>query len=104
MVCQIKLTKGLYAIVDQADFTELNQYKWQASYHGRNGTDKWYARRSLGDGQTISMQRHILGLKTGDRRVGHHKNDNTLDNRRENLEILPSNHHNMLHSPRWSRA
>ncbi len=39
----IRLTQGLYALVDDEDFDWVNQWSWQAS-HGSRRT-KWYATR-----------------------------------------------------------
>ncbi len=40
---QIRLTKGLFALVSPEDYDRLSQYKWTASHESR-GT-KWYAIR-----------------------------------------------------------
>lgn len=92
---QIKLTKGLAALVDDDDYDRLNQFKWCASFHDPN----FYAVRGGPDG-LIRMHREVLGLKRGDKRVGHHINENTLDNRKENLEAC-TNNKNMSYCERW---
>jgi hypothetical protein len=77
----IALTKGLFAIVDAADYEWLSQYKWCAGtfYHGSA-----YAccRRK---GQTILMHRMIMNPPDG--KVVDHINGRRHDNRRCNLRI-----------------
>ena len=43
---------------------------------------------------TISMHREVLGLKKGDGKIGDHKNRNGLDNRKQNLRIVPKSLNN----------
>ena len=86
---QIPLTQGQYALVDDADYVWLNQWKWCA-FECR---DYFYAiRRSIrtnedGKHYLIYMHRQILGLGYGDPRQGDHIDHNTLDNSRDNLRI-----------------
>lgn len=81
---EIKLTRGLFALVDDSDYEWLNQCKWYA-----NKIDQtFYACRgvnSSGNRSTILMHRLILGLKPGDKRQSDHINQNGLDNQRTNL-------------------
>jgi hypothetical protein len=80
---EIKLTRGMSAIVDDEDFETLNQFKW----FSQKGGDTYYAVRSeYGEGKrkAILMHRLILGIK--DPKIGaDHKNGNGLDNQRYNL-------------------
>lgn len=88
---EVKLTQGKIALVDDADFEYLNQWKW--FYH--NG----YAERSINLGtdkdgrqniQTIKMHRVIMGV-TDPTILVDHRNDNGeidgLNNRRSNLRL-----------------
>lgn len=81
----IPLTKGKVAVVDEADYAALSQYKWSARKDG----NRYYAERNshLGDGTRIHVQMHqeILGEKYTD-----HINGDGLDCRRENLR--PATH------------
>jgi len=85
----INLTLGKIAVVDDADYNWLTQYSWYAKYN--KCTDSFYAARTSrrkdenGKRFLIYMHRQLLGLEKGDRRVGDHKNHNTLDNRRDNI-------------------
>ena len=75
----IKLTKGKYAIVDDADFAYLNQWKWQCDSSG-------YAVRDIGgrkDKKRTLM--HRLINKTPKGFHTDHINRNKLDNRKANL-------------------
>lgn len=79
-------SKGKVAIVDDKDYEELSRYNW-SELQGRNTT---YARRTIkfqtGKQKTILMHRQILKI---DGEIDH-KNDNGLDNRRENLRPATS--------------
>ena len=94
---QIPLTQGKYAIVDNADYEWLNQWKWCAEKIG----NIYYAVRTIKiNGKNIPqlMHRLILGLIKGDGKLTDHHNHNGLDNRLENLRICNNsqNHHNQL--------
>ena len=86
----IPLTQGQHAIVDDENYDELSQFKWQARWSPC--TKSYYASRSInltgGKWRTESMHRRILGLTRGDKRQGDHINHQTLDNRRTNLRIV----------------
>lgn len=88
---QISLTQGQVAIVDDADYDSLIQWKWFAwwshknrtFYAARNSPKKNGVRRGM-----IQMHRQILGLAHDDPRdVDHVEPLATLDNRRTNLRI-----------------
>ena len=81
---QIKLTKGLYALVDNEDYDLLVQYSWSANYDNR--ANYWTAKAYV-DKKVITMHRLVLNLKEFSIKVLH-KNGNRLDNRKENLYIV----------------
>jgi len=74
----------LFAQVDDADYEEINKYKWTL----KNGNKTFYAGRTqhLSNGKTKSFQMHrqILGL-TDPTILCDHKDQNGLNNQRENL-------------------
>lgn len=83
---EIKLTRGLVALVDDEVFEELNQFKWCAIKSPRG---KFYAVRNayLGGGRskTILMHRVILNAPAG-LQVDHIDGE-SLDNHRANLRL-----------------
>lgn len=84
----IRLTHGQFAMVDDADYGWLNQWKWAARQSRHGGP--FYAVRSArnhGDKPGVSwirMHRLVLGL-TDTHVQCDHKNHDTLDNQRHNL-------------------
>jgi len=82
---RIPLTRGMVAIVDDADFDALSAYNWKAHWNPRNRS--FYAARNgrSGDGKrvTIRMSREILKVPRGV--LVDHWNHDTLDNQRHNL-------------------
>lgn len=86
---EIKLTLGKVAIVDDADFNWLNQWKWCAKFSKRSKRFD-AVRREPGPGRSgniIYMHRYIMGLQRYDGLVVDHRNHNTLDYRRDNLRV-----------------
>lgn len=84
MVKRIELSKGLNALVDDADYDLLNLFKWSAS----SGRNNYAVRRTVGDDgrqHTVYMHRVIMEAPKG--LEVDHINGNMLDNRRENLRL-----------------
>jgi hypothetical protein len=89
----IPLSHGKFAIVDPDDYPYLSTYHW----HARRSHSKWYAVRKVRTGRTskvIFMHRQICQA-TCDQHV-HHRNHNSLDNRRCNLIALSPREHDLL--------
>lgn len=83
-----------YAVVDREDYIWLKRYKW-SHIHTRY---KIYAVRSiLRGGQLRYIRMHRVIMRTPQGWQTHHKYGDTLDNRKENLENLPSQVHALLH-------
>ncbi len=79
-VAKIKLTKGKFAIVDAEDFEELNKHSWcflPGGYAVRKG------QKSIHGTTLIYMHRQVIGCPAG--LWVDHKNNNKLDNRKQNL-------------------
>ena len=78
---EIKLANGKgIALVDDADFEKVNQYKWKVSTR--------YARHSYREGKKIKgIQMHRFLLKAPINMQVDHINGNGLDNRRSNLRL-----------------
>lgn len=103
---QIKLTKGLFALVSDEDFERVNQFKWTASLESR-GTKYYAIRRITADGKRVKIRMHrfIMGLPPrmdASELVVDHVNDNGLDNRRENLQAITQTQ-NMDKVKTWRR-
>ena len=93
---KIRTTQNQVTIVDDIDYEELNQYTWYAIYN-RCVQNYYIVRYELIDGKNraVQMARMILGLRPGDKRQAHHRNHDTLDNRRENLEIVTASYNQL---------
>lgn len=80
----IGLTRGKVSLVREVDYPFLTKFKWfalKAAY-------SFYAARTVrvnGKRTTVLMHRVIMGCVDGQQ--VHHKNGNSLDNRRDNLEV-----------------
>lgn len=88
MVMEIPLTKGYVALVDDEDYEELSQWKWQSQSGGERNTA--YARRGIYNPYsrrmtTVMMHRVIMG-DPADYLIDH-KDGNGLNNTRSNLRI-----------------
>jgi hypothetical protein len=80
---RIPLTQGKYAIVDDGDYKWLSQWKWYAvkSYN------TYYAVRAYSRSCRKPIYMHKLILNPPDGFKSDHRNNNGLDNRRQNLRI-----------------
>lgn len=78
---KIPLTRGQFALVDDADFDGLSKHKWYAliAKKGNFIATRWI------NGKNQSMHRIIMDAPKG--MCVDHKNHSTLDNRRSNLRI-----------------
>lgn len=82
MAKEIALSKGKVAIVDDADYEYLSQWKWYA----KNCGTVWYAMRGQRVGKrTKQLSMHRILLDPADDIMVDHVNLDGLDNRRENL-------------------
>lgn len=115
---QIRLTKGLYALVNDEDFHFVNQWSWYASNESR-GT-KWYAvRREKGVKIRMHVEilkRHLNLTQIPKGFVVDHVNHNSLDNRLFDIETdaqgrssrclqleMVTQVENMRRSPGWKK-
>lgn len=94
---EIKLTKGLCALVDDEDFERINQFKWYALKSGRT----FYAVRNMLKTEftdnkrgTYFMHNVIMGFKGVD-----HISGFGLDNQKINLRACTQHQNNMNSIP-----
>lgn len=94
----IPLTKGLVAIVDEADYPALSMFRWGAQTTGRGPiyASRHEPQKDGVPGAVVLMHRQILGAPEG---VNvDHRNRNGLDNRRENLRAAYQDRNALNHS------
>jgi hypothetical protein len=102
----IPLSKGLSAQVSDEDYESLSKFKWCASLESR-GT-KWYAVRwmSVARGKRVKLRMHCVVMGRlplpNDGLVVHHRDDDSLNNQRENLEVITQTE-NMQRSQGWKK-
>lgn len=96
----IELTHGKRAIVDAELFDDLNKYHWQA----RKSFSRWYAmRKVVSNGREFWIRMHRQIMNTPRDQITHHKNRNTMDNRRANLVNMTQRDHRFLHQNTFPR-
>ena len=88
---QIQLTRGYFALIDDADFDHINQWKWHALVIKRPNVTKVYAVRNEGT-KKVYMHRALMDAPSGI--DVDHKDDNGLNNQRENLRIATRSQNN----------
>lgn len=83
----IVLTKGYITVISKEDWFRVKKYKWHV--HTSKGdtrkTGNPYARATI-NGRKVYLHRFIVDAQDGDH--VDHLNHCTLDNRRENLEVV----------------
>jgi len=82
-VKEILLTQGKVALVDDADYEWLSQYKWYAHEDCKTFYVRRMSKTVNGKRKMLQMHIELIGRKEG--LVTDHINGNGLDNRRENL-------------------
>ena len=94
---EIKLTQNKVTVVDDADFEELNKYKWCAM---KTHTGKWVAARAQPiTNKTILMHRQIMRAPSS-KQVDHRDGD-SLNNQRENLRLCTHAQNCLNKTKRW---
>ncbi len=92
---QIKLTQGKFALVDDADFEWLNQWKWYA----KESKVSWYAVRKERKNEFLTRKRrtvrmHNVIMKPADDQIVHHKDGDGENNQRANLQLCTLSENN----------
>jgi len=104
MTKKLQLTKGLYTLLDKADFDNVSAFSWCANRKTSGKIHYEYAVRNIYPESSykpklVYLHRYIFGeIPKG--MVVDHINGDTLDNRRRNLRITTRavNRSNNLHS------
>ena len=78
---RIELTQDKFALVDDEDYHELNQYMW-CVVRGKSGI--FYAHRAVKGGREL-MHRRIMGAQPG--QEIDHENRDGLDNQKSNMRF-----------------
>jgi hypothetical protein len=80
----VPLTKGLFALVDEQDFSVVSDFTWSASLPSKRSTPyaAAWSKGVTSKTRKIYMHRFLLGFPVGG---VDHVNGNSLDNRRANL-------------------
>lgn len=93
----VALTMNKFALVDESDFDDVNQWNWSAM---RCNGGHWYAVR--GGAEKTLMHRHIFRA-TSSEKVDH-KDGNGLNNRRENIRSASNSQNGMNVKSQLGRA
>jgi hypothetical protein len=98
MDMRIPLAHTQWAIIDNDDTTDVLAYTWGASWQGANRQKQYVVGRHTVDRIHVDIRLHrlIMNVGKGDKRVVHHINGDTLDNRKYNLMIMSTSEHNRL--------
>lgn len=101
---EIQLTKGKVAIVDDADYEWLSQWKWYA----RKSRKSFYAERTVGshlngNKESIQMHRVVLGI-TDPKVQGDHEDGDGLNNQRHNLRECTNTQNQYNKPPRGATS
>jgi AP2 domain-containing protein len=83
--CLVPLTKGLVAIVDEADMPLISAIAWKAEDHA--GCRYAAYNEYIGNYRQRKVYMHRLIIGAGKNQRVDHRNGNGLDNRRSNLRI-----------------
>lgn len=94
----LRLTRGLFAIVDVHRFAEVNKYRWKAV---RSSHNIYAARKVIRNGIEKQIFLHRVIAKTPPGCECHHDNRYTLDCRESNLVNKTPSAHRAEHTQTW---
>lgn len=86
----VAISHGNECIIDPGDYALVSQYHWRCV---RSAHNCYAVARIQTNGQMRYVRMHRLIMNCPKGMVVHHKNHNTLDNRRCNLEIMTIDDH-----------
>lgn len=94
---RIFLTQGKSTVISLGDWPRVSRHRWYAFVDKRSAS-KWYAasnvRQADGSWMKLLLHRFIMAVPSG--MDCHHRNNDGLDNRRENIERLTKSEHMSL--------
>lgn len=93
---RIPINHNQWVIIDPEDYNDLSAYAWHGSWEGSRRSHQYVRGYHLADRCShcnVRVHRVIMNLGKGDKRVVHHINGDTLDNRKSNLMIMPMLEH-----------
>lgn len=97
---EIKLTRGMVALVDDEDFEYLNQWKWRAIPNNKT----FYSQRDVQvNNHRFSIKMHRLIMNTPDSMEVDHIDHNGLNNQKSNLRNCTRNE-NMRNKITWGKS
>lgn len=114
MAEEIPLSRGRVAIVDDADFGWLNQWKWFVS--GSDASNWYAARKTVVNGKRVNLRMHRVILDAPAGTEVDHVSRDTLDNRRANLRLcthaqncqnrrrIAGSHSSVFHGVSWHKT
>lgn len=82
---EMPLTRGLVALVDDADYEWLSQWKWSADRAGYAHRNAWDPARNKF--RYVGMHRQLMGLDWGDKTMVDHVDGCPQNNQRSNLRL-----------------
>lgn len=96
-ICPLLLTKDKVAYIDPGVWVSINRNNWRA----KKSKGGWYAYKiETRHGRKIYTYLHRFIMNTPKGQICHHKNGDTLDDRRSNLENVTPSHHEEIHKMR----
>ena len=84
-ICEVDLSKGHVALIDESDVGLVSVCNWCVTNNGRNPLLYAKGRPLTGSRKLVRMHRYLLRFPAAQ---VDHVNGNTLDNRRSNLRIV----------------
>lgn len=83
-MCEIITSQNISFFVSDVDYDKVNQYKW----HVKNCRTNWYICRTTGKNRNGIMYLHRYITNCPDGKEVNHIDGDSLNNTRENLEII----------------
>lgn len=79
----ITLSQGMFSVVSDSDFEEINRHKWYA----KKSAHCWYAVRNVWNrGKPYCVRMHRIIANCPSHLETHHRDGLSMNNQRENLE------------------